>query len=85
MDYMDTTTGSTKNLVIHQEIEIPHLDHHLISSIQCRVNGVTINDTPNFLTNHLNPQTHDIVIDIRDPDAKNENLILPLSLKGVNS
>ena len=44
-----------------------------------------INDTQKFLTNDLTPQTHDIVINIKDSDADSENLILPLSLKGVTS
>ena len=44
-----------------------------------------INDTLKFLTNEPTPQTHNIVIDIKDYDAGNDNLILPLILKGVIS
>ena len=85
MIYTYTMNGIAYNLVIHQEIKIPHLYHHLLCLIQCLVNGVTINDTPKFLTNDLNPQTHDIVINIEDSDADNDNLILTLSLKRVTS
>ena len=38
-----------------------------------------------MLTNDSTPQNHDILIDIEDPDTENENLILPLSLKGITS
>ena len=85
MIYTYTMTGSAYHLVIHQEINIPHLDHHLLCPIQCRVNGVMINDSQNFLTNDLTPQTHDIVINIEDSDVESENLIFTLSLKGVTS
>ena len=85
MAYMDPITGSTYHLVINQAIQIPHLYHHLLCLIQCLVNGVTINDTPKFLTNEPTPQAHYIVINIKDPDAENYNLILPLGLKGVTS
>ena len=38
-----------------------------------------------FLTNNLNPQTRVIVIDIKESDADNDKLVLPLSMKGVTS
>ena len=85
MAYMYIMTGSTYHLVIHQAIQIPQFYHHLLCLIQCLVNGVTINDTPTFLTNEPTPQAHYIVINIKDPDAENYNLILPLGLKGVTS
>ena len=44
-----------------------------------------IKDTPKFLTNGPTPQTHAIVINIKDSDAENDKLILILSLKGVTS
>ena len=37
------------------------------------------------MPNDPTPQTHTIVINIEDSDAENENIILPLSLKGVTS
>jgi len=42
-------TGEVIHLVIHQAIHIPHLDHHLLCPMQCRVNNVIINETPKFL------------------------------------
>ena len=44
-------TGEVFHLVINQAIYIPHLDHHLLCPMQCRVNDVTINETPKFLKN----------------------------------
>ena len=83
MAYTDTMNGITYHLVIHQAFEISHLDHHLIWSMQCHVNGVMINDTPEIITNEPTPQTHAIVINIKDCGAENDNIILPLSMKGL--
>ena len=85
MYYTDPMTGSTYHLVIHQEIDIPRLDHHLLCPMQCQLNDVTINYTPKFLTNDPTPQTHAIVINIKDSDADNDNLIFHFSLKCVTS
>ena len=85
MAYTDPMTGSTYHIVIHQAIEIPHLDHHILCPMQCRVNGVMINETPKFLTNDFTLQTHDIVINIEEYYAKNDNLILSLSMKELKS
>ena len=53
--------------------------------MQFLVNGVTINYTQKFITNEPTPQTHSIVINIKDTDSDNENLILTFSLKIVTS
>ena len=81
--YTYPMTWITYHLVINQEIDIPHLYHHICCPIQCRVNGVIINDTPRSLTNEPTPQTNNIVINIKDSGAENDNLILLLSLKGM--
>ncbi len=44
--YDDPVTHKVYHLVINQAICIPHLDHHLLSPMQCRVNDVIVNDTP---------------------------------------
>ncbi len=51
----DPVTGEVIHLIIHQAIHIPHLDHHLLCPMQCRVNDVIINETPSFWTRA--PQT----------------------------
>ena len=47
--YIDPKSGQTYHLVIHQAIEIPHLEHGLIFPMQRRMNSVEINETPRFL------------------------------------
>ena len=44
--YTDPLTGRTLHLVINQAIHIPHLDHHLLCPMQCRVNDVTVDEMP---------------------------------------
>ncbi len=46
--YDDPETGKVYHLVINQAIHIPHLDYHLLCSMQCRVNDVVIDNTPKF-------------------------------------
>ena len=51
--------------------------------MQCRVNGVVINDTPKMCIPNPDDSTHSIkVADPLDPDAP---LHIPLMLKGVTS
>ncbi len=42
--YGDPQTGRMLHLIINQAIHIPHLDHHLLCPMQCRVNDVTVNN-----------------------------------------
>ena len=53
--FYDPLTRRTLLLVINQTIHILHLDHHLLCTMQCRMNDVTMNDTPNPW--HLTPLT----------------------------
>jgi hypothetical protein len=67
--------------VINQAIHIPHLDHHLLCPMQCRVNDVIVNDTPMFLT--ADPTDHTHALTIRDPHQPAQTVILRLALGGV--
>jgi len=59
------------------------MKNHLICPMQCRVNGVVINDTPKMCVPNLDDSTHSIeVTDPLDPDA---TLHIPLMLRGVTS
>ena len=82
LGYIDPKSGQTYHLVIHQEIDIPHLEHSLLCPMQCRMSGVEINETPRFLENNKTPNYHAIVIDDPDPTS-NATVTLPLSLSGV--
>lgn len=81
--YLHPVSGTLYHLVMHQAIEIPHLDHHLLCPMQCRVNDVTINDCPKFLTKNPTAESHAIIVN--DPDCANESLILPFYVDGVTS
>jgi hypothetical protein len=79
--YDDPRTGRTLHLV--QAIHIPHLDHHLLCPMQCRVNDVIVNDLPKFLASDPTDQTHALAI--KDPDNPLQPVTLPLNLRGVTS
>ncbi len=79
--YDDPVTGEVYHLVINQAIHIPHLDHHLLCPMQCRVNDVVVDDTPKFLTSDPTDHTH--ALTIRDPDEPAQTVILQLALRGV--
>jgi hypothetical protein len=72
--YDDPVTSKVYHLVINQAIHIPHLDHHLLCPIQCRVNDVVVDDTPKLLTSDPNDHTH--ALTIRDPDEPAQTVIL---------
>ncbi|KAL7530108.1 hypothetical protein ACHAXR_003313, partial [Thalassiosira sp. AJA248-18] len=83
LGYQHPYTGEVYHLVLHQAVSIPHLTHHLLCPMQARVNDVTINELPKFLSANPNAQSHAIVI--QDPDDRATTLTLPLSLRRVTS
>jgi hypothetical protein len=58
LKYIHLFTGVTYHLVIHQAIHIPHLPHHLLCPMQCRVNDVVINDLLKFLDPNPSDTSH---------------------------
>ena len=83
LEYTHPLTGQIYHLVIHQAIQIPNLDHHLLSPMQCRVNDITINDVPKFLMKTPTPDSHSIVAhDINNPLTP---LVMPFYIDGVTS
>ena len=93
LGYVHPYSGDSYFLVIHQAIEIPHLDHHLLCPMQCRVNGVTVNDTPRFLVQSPDKETHAIIARMSSQtdedgltvDNDDTTVIMPLRLQGVTS
>jgi hypothetical protein len=69
------------HLVINQAIHIPHVDHHLICPMQCRVNDVIVDDTPKFLWS--DPTGHMHALTIKDPGHPAQMVTLSLALRGV--
>jgi hypothetical protein len=65
--YDDPQNGRMLHLIINQAIHIPHLDHHLLCPMQCRVNDVIVNNLPKFLAADPTNQTH--ALTLTDPDC----------------
>jgi hypothetical protein len=69
--YDDPFIGETVILLVHQAIFIPEIAHNLLSTMQVRLNDVTVNNCPRFLTEHITDQTHLIVTPVnQDADSK---------------
>jgi hypothetical protein len=85
--YVHPHTGTWYHLVINQAIHVPHLEHHLICPMQCRINGVMINDLPKFLDPTPSEVSHAILCSPHsfDDDAHVQQVVLPLQLRGVTS
>jgi hypothetical protein len=79
--YDDPQTGRTLQLIINQAIHIPHLDHHFLCPMLCRVNDVAVNNLPKCLTAIPTDQMH--ALTINDPGNPLQPVILPLTLRGV--
>ena len=79
--YCDPVRGRIYHLVIHQEIYIPGLDHHLLSPMQCRVADAEINDFPRFLIANHTEESHCII----EHDEYGPEVVLPLVLQGIKS
>ena len=70
-------------MIINQAIYIPHLDNHLLCPMQCRVNGVRVNDIPIFLVEDPDETTH--AIGVPDPNNERNYIYFPFSISGVTS
>ncbi len=81
--YDHPTTGKVYILVFHQTIYCCQMDNHLICPMQCRVNGVVINNTPKMCV--LNPDDSTHSIEVADPLDPDTTLHIPLILRGVTS
>jgi hypothetical protein len=75
--------GVTYMLIWHHTIYLDTMDNHLICPMQCRVQGVTIHDTPKIFAK--NPTNHSHAIVVLDPVDPKNDLVIPLELVGVTS
>ena len=75
--------GQTYHLVLHQEISISHLEHHLLFPIQSCVNYVTIDETPKSPASNPTNETH--YITVTDPNDPAQLVIFPLAIRGVTT
>jgi hypothetical protein len=78
--YDDPQTGKVYHLVINQAIHIPHLDHHLLYSMQYQFNDVTVKNTPKLLVRDPTDSRH--ALTIHNPNKPTQRIILPLALQG---
>ena len=46
LTYVNPFSGLKYQLIVHQSIRMPYLDHHLMCPMQCRTNGVVVNKCP---------------------------------------
>ena len=79
--YDDPLIGKVYHIVINQAIYIPHLDNHLLCPMQCQVNDITVDKTPNILVHDPTDHTHALAV--KAPHNPAQMVILPLALQGV--
>ena len=70
-------------LLINQAILVPEVDQCLLCPMQCRINGVVINEVPRFSTSNPTTSSHSIVI--ADPTDDAHQYTILLQLEGVVS
>ena len=75
--YVNPFTGHKYHLIVHQAINMPDLDHHLLCPMQCRTNGVVINKCPHIYCREPTQGSHAIVA----MDDNGASVFLPLFLR----
>ena len=68
-------------LIFNQAIYAESVENHLICPMQCRVHGVTINNTPKMFFAEATEHLHAIIIDL----GSDSPLVIPLALTVVAS
>ena len=81
--YDDAASFESNILVVHQSILIPDLAHNLLSTMQLRLNAMTVIDVPRFLTENPTPLTHSL--SIISTDDLDKPYAIPLILHRVAS
>ena len=81
--YNHPLKGKTYHLIIYQATSTTHLEHHLLCTMQARVNDVTINEIPKFLASKPKNETHSIIV--TDSDDPSQRLIFSLDIRGVTA
>jgi endonuclease V-like protein UPF0215 family len=82
--YDDPRTGKPVILVVHQAIYVPQVQHNLLSCMQLRLNDVTVNEVPKFLTENPTATTHSILLRGLTTNI-DDTLLIPLTISGVTS
>ena len=79
--YVNPFTGLKYRLIVHQAIHMLDLDHHLLCPMQCRENGVVINECPRMYFREPTQEYHAIFA----MDDNGASVFLPFLLRGVTS
>jgi hypothetical protein len=80
--YVDQSEMTSYILEFNQALSVPSIDHCLLCPMQCRINGVEIDEKPRFLTSTPTVSSHSISF----PNAEDSPpLNIPLQLEGVVS
>jgi hypothetical protein len=82
MAYDVPGSGKFVILIVHQEINLPHLTHNLLNPMQMRLNDVVVNETPKFQCANPTNLSHTITVKVEN---MNDEMIIPLDLRGVVS
>eukprot|EP01082_Thalassiosira_pseudonana_P000056 g25.t1 g25 contig1:58370-58834(+) len=61
------------------------MDNNLLCPMQCRMNGVSVNEIPKFLVDNPTNVTHSLVFPMQEQDDDTQPTIIPLALDGVTS
>ena len=77
--YVNPLTGLKYHLIVHQDIHMPYFNHHLLFPMQCRANGVVINECPQIYCLEPTQESHAIVA----MDENGASVVLPFFLRGV--
>ena len=65
LSYDHPHTGNPYFMVVNQAIYLEHLEHHLMSPMQCRTNGININETPKYHSKAPDESTY--ALQVEDP------------------
>ena len=77
--HVNPFTGLKYHLIVHQAIHMPDFDHYLLCLMQCRANGVFINECPRMHCREPTQDSYAIVV----MDENGASVVLPFFLRGV--
>ena len=77
----DPETGQPYILRVNQAVSVPTLENNLLCPMQLRMNDITINECPKFLTKSPTDNDHAILL----PISNDEHIRIRLHLSGVTS
>ena len=77
--YVNPFTGLKYHPIAHQAIHMPYLNYHLLCPMQCRANGIVINECPRMYCHEPTQEFHAIFA----MDESGASVVLHFFLRGV--